>query len=287
MKKMTMKIKYKNKLYGSAFALVGIFGFVFFYMYPFIISINRTFSARTNQYTLLFSSEAFRLALKNTLEFIGIGIPILYVLSLLTALAMNRLYSWKVKGRGIILAFHVLPMLIPSAVVAFFTQVFLERYGVVNGVLSNFNLSTVDWLYSSKAFIVLMMIYLWKNYGYCMIVMMGGLQSISFDSIEAAKIEGAGKFTILRKIILPQIKTYSIFTCMMGIIGIFKVFRESYMMFGNYPDKSIYMLQNFMNNCFYSLNYNRLATASTIMIGIFSLFVLIMLYQDNEWRRKV
>ena len=287
MKRMSMKMKYKSKLYGSAFALISISGFVFFYMYPFIISINKTFSTRTNQYTSLFSSEAFRLALKNTLEFVGIGIPVLYVLSLLTALAMNRLYSWKVKGRGIILALHVLPMLIPSAVVAFFIQVFFERYGVVNGVLEKLDLSTVDWLYSSKAFLVLMMIYLWKNYGYCMIIMMGGIQSIPSETIEAAKLEGAGKLTILRKIILPQIKTYSIFTCMMGIIGIFKVFRESYMMFGNYPDKSIYMLQNFMNNCFYSLNYNRLATASTIMIGIFSVLVLIMLYQDNEWRRKV
>lgn len=281
-----MKLKFRNMIKGSAFSFAVIAGFVFFYLYPFAISINKTITARTNQYSLLFSNEAFKRALGNTLKFIGIGIPMLFLLSLLTALAMNRLYLWNVRGRGIILALHMIPMLIPSAIIAFITGVFFERFGIINGVLYSMDMEPVKWLYSSKAFVVLLGIYLWKNYGYCMIIMMGGLQSIPSETIEAAKIEGAGKFMIFRRIIMPQIRSYSIFTCLMGIIGIFKVFRESYMIYGGYPDNSVYMMQNFMNNCFYSLNYNRLASASTIMIGIFSVIVIVMLSRDKEWRRR-
>lgn len=282
-----MNLRLKNKIRGSSFAFTVIIGFVFFYMYPFIISITKTFTAKSKQYSLLFSNEAFQRALSNTIKFIGIGIPLLFIIALFTALAMNRLYLWKVRGRSVILSLHLVPMLIPSAIIAFVVGVFFERFGIINGLLNSLNMDPVKWLYSSKAFVVLMGIFLWKNYGYCMIIMMGGIQSIPSETIEAAKIEGAGKIAIFRRIIMPQIRSYSIFTCLMGIIGIFKVFRESYMIYGGYPDNSVYMMQNFMNNCFYSLNYNRLASASTLMIGAFSLIVIIMLSRDNEWRRKV
>jgi len=269
------------------FSIFSVFGFVLFYLYPFIISLIKSVLTSTNQYVLLLSSQTFKLAITNTFKFILIGIPILYIVSLLTAVAMNRLFKCKVKGSGLILTFHVLPMLIPSSVVAFFIQVFFGKYGVINGIFNQMNMETVDWLNSPKVFMVLLVIYIWKNYGYCMIILMGGIESIPNESIEAARIEGANGLTILRKIILPQIKSYSIFAGMIGIIGIFRVFRESYMLFGNYPDSSIYMIQNFMNNCFYSLNYNRLAAASTIMVAVFTIIVLAFLYRDNEWRRKV
>ena len=203
---------------------------------------------------------------------------------------MNFRKTFKEKNKNgyylLLLSGIVLPMLIPSSVVAFFIQVFFGRYGVINGMLNQINMKTADWLNSPKVFFILLFIYLWKNYGYCMIILMGGIESIPIETIEAARMEGANGITILRKIILPQIKSYSIFSCMIGIIGIFKVFRESYMLFGNYPNSSIYMIQNFMNNCFYSLNYNRLAAASTIMLIVFTVIVLAFLYKDNEWRRK-
>ena len=282
-----MKLKFKTSIYGIIFSIFSVFGFVLFYLYPFIISLIKSVLTSTNQYVLLLSSQTFKLAITNTFKFILIGIPILYIVSLLTAVAMNRLFKCKVKGSGLILTFHVLPMLIPSSVVAFFIQVFFGKYGVINGIFNHMNMKTVDWLNSPKVFMVLLVIYIWKNYGYCMIILMGGIESIPIESIEAARIEGANGLTILRKIILPQIKSYSIFAGMIGIIGIFRVFRESYMLFGNYPDSSIYMIQNFMNNCFYSLNYNRLAAASTIMVAVFTIIVLAFLYRDNEWRRKI
>lgn len=283
----TQTISKRAMTYGILFGLVQIAGFIFFYLYPFVISVIKAAAMGTERFSQMFDSEAFRLALWNTFKFMLIGLPLLYLFILLMALCMNRMYRRRSRGRGIFLALHLVPMLVPSAVVAFFIQIFFEKYGIINGILVHIHNNGIDWLHTSYVFAVFILIYLWKNYGYCMIIMMGGLSSVAEETIEAAKIEGASGWTILMKIILPQMKSYTVFSLIMGIVGIFKVFRESYMMFGDYPHRSIYMMQNFMNNCFYTLNYGRLAAASVIMIAILAVIVIAMLFRGNEWRRSI
>lgn len=160
---------------------------------------------------------------------------------------------------------HLLPMIMPSAVIAFLVK-------------------TVFALNTSRVFILLLLIYLWKNYGYCMVIVFSGIQRVKKEEFEAARLDGAGEITIFRKVVFPQIKSYLLFAVMMGIIGLFKIFRESYMLFGNYPPKSVYMLQNFMNNCFYTLNYNKLAAASAVVLAFLSLIVAGMLWKNSQWQ---
>jgi multiple sugar transport system permease protein len=281
------KMQRRMMWFGIVFAAIQVIGFLFFYLYPFILSIIKALSTRSNQFVKLFSSSTFKLALGNTFKFILIGLPLLYIFVVLMALGMNYMYKHRMKGRSLFLALHLVPMLIPSAVISFFIRNFFEQNGIVNDLLATMGCGPINWLDSSWAFVLFVLVFLWKNYGYCMIIMMGGFLSVPDETVEAAQIEGAGKFMTLRKIILPQIKSYTIFTLIMGIIGLFKMFRESYTLFGDYPHDSVYMMQNFLNNCFYSINYSRLAAASSIMITIFTVIVIAMLFWDKDWRDNV
>ena len=116
-----------------------------------------------------------------------------------------------------------------------------------------------------------------------MIFFLGGLRSVEKSTIEAARVDGAGKLSILFKIRIPQIISYINFVIMMEVVIMFKYFRESSIIFGVYPHSSIYMIQNYMNNSMNSLNYTKLSCASIILIFFFSIFVLgVLKFSTNK-----
>lgn len=277
-----MDLRTKNRISGMRIAFFSIMGFIIFYIIPFIVSIRKI---RIREISNLMKSDAFYLALNNTGKFLLIGVPLLFLLSLAVAFSMEHLFRYKVPGRGIIMGLHILPMVIPSILIAFIIQMFFEQYGIVNGWLVSLGFTPIKWLTSSKAFVILLLIFLWKNYGYCMVIALGGLQGISKDTIEAARLDGANEWDLITKIDLPQIKSHLIFMLMIEIVGVFKVFRESYMLFGNYPEQSIYMIQNFMNNCLYSLNYNRIAVASIMIIVVMVICIVAVLLVIRHKKR--
>ena len=176
-------------------------------------------------------------------------------------------------------------MLIPSAVITVVLKIFLETYGVLNSFLVEHGKESIDFLYSKYDVIILEGIYLWKNYGYCMIVLYGGINGVPEETIESAKLDGAGNFTILIHMILPQIRSFLLFVGSLGIVGVFKIFREAYLLLGKYPYDSVYMLQNFINNKLYAMDYGSLSAASLILILSFSVliyFIFIRKGKEND-----
>lgn len=271
-----IKLKHKRWIIGILFVLPQLAGFVIFNLFPFVFSIKRAISNGTFQFVQLFSSSSFILALKNTFLFVLIGLPLLWGIVLLLALSMNRMYQKNMKLRGFFMALHLLPMVIPSAVTAFVLKMLFENHGLVNTILGQWGVGPINWLHSDVVFYIFIVLYLWKNYGYCMVIILGGIQRVTKETLEAAAIDGANQIKTLQKIVLPQMKNYTRFMFLMGLIGIFKIFRESYMLYGDYPEHSVYMIQNFMNNCYNSMNYSRLAAASVILIFGLSLLALIL-----------
>jgi multiple sugar transport system permease protein len=275
-----------GKKQGLLFVLLSLVGLMIFYILPFGMSIVSVYDGNLQQYAGtyldLFQSKSFMLAMKNMALFFCISIPILFFLSLSAALAIDLLIKNKIKTASFLFAVNLIPLIVPSIISATVVRIFFEKYGVINGLFVRFGLTPVQWLSSSMAFWILLMLYLWKNYGYCMVVLCGGLQSIDESTLEVARLEGASKLTILFKIMLPQMRSYIYFAITMGMIGIFKVFRESHMLFNDYPHESIYMIQNFINNSFLSLNYNKVVAASVLLIIVFGVFVKLVFFSKGE-----
>ena len=102
------------------------------------------------------------------------------------------------------------------------------------------------------------------------------ISSVPKEQKEAAQIDGAGAARIAVSIVLPQLSSAFLFVSVVGVWGIFKLSRESYMIFGNYPNRAVYNLQNFLNNHFQNANYPVLSAASTVFFAAISIVILIL-----------
>lgn len=122
----------------------------------------------------------------------------------------------------------------------------------------------------------LLALYLWKNCGYCTVILLSALAGIDRAQYELARCDGAGVWTQIWRITFPQILSSLFFSAIIAIVGVFKIFRESYLLMGEYPHESVYMLQNFINNNMETLNYQRLSAASLTFLCI--LMVVIILF---------
>jgi multiple sugar transport system permease protein len=265
---------------GLGYAALPLLGFAAFYVVPFGITIHKTFLGGStgfafvgvNNYIRVLRSAAFRLAAGNTLRFIAVGVPLLMALALVVSLLLNT----RLRGADAFRAAYALPLVLPTASVILVFQIVFEQGGALNYARDALGLDPVNYLHSGRVFWVLLLLYLWKNLGYCVILTLAGLTQIPPVYYEAAKLDGAGSFTRLRKITLPLMGPTFFFVLVISVVGSFKSFREAFALAGDYPDESIYMLQHFMNNNFARLNYSRLSVAAVLTFLVIFAFVLVL-----------
>ncbi len=255
---------------GLLFLLPSLVGVLAFVLIPFLDVIRRSFlSAVTEEWVGLKSyrdvleNPAFRLACWNTLRFSAVCLPALLGLSLFVGVVLQKKSRL---GDGLKTAF-LFPMAIPVASIALVWRVLFDKQGVINGILHSLGLSAIDWMGSSMAFWVLVGSYLWKNLGYDVVLWLAGLSGISTAIYEAARIDGAGEWTIFRRITLPCLMPTLFTVSVLSILNSFKVFREAYLVAGDYPHRSMYLLQHIFNNWFRDLSFDRMA-AGAVMTAI-------------------
>ena len=142
-------------------------------------------------------------------------------------------------------------------------------------------------MYCAFKQIVIVILFLWKNLGYNMILFMAALSSVPRDILEVARLESASESQIFWKIKLRYLSSTILFVTIMSLINSFKVFREVYLLTGDYPYDSLYMLQHFMNNTFQSLDYQKLSAAAIIMSLVIIVLVGIMFFAEDRFGRDV
>ena len=126
---------------------------------------------------------------------------------------------------------------------------------------------------TKSAFWVLVFSYVWKNMGYCMILWLASLAAIPKEMYEAAKIDGSGDMACF-SIYYPSESSIVFFTItVISLINSFKVYREAYLVAGDYPDQSIYMMQHLFNNWFRDLSLDKLAVGAVINTAIFVVLI--------------
>lgn len=276
---------------AALFLAPSVLGFALFFFVPFWVGfgyslrdspIGGSYVGLSN-YAELLANEAFLRALRNTLRFTVIGVPLNMALSLLLALWLNQ----SIYLRGWIRIGFLTPLVIPVASVVLVWRVIFENNGALNGWLESFGFQSTDWMNTGNAFWVVVTVYLWKNIGYNMILFLAGLQTIPAPYYEAAAIDGAGKFKQFRSITLVYLTPSAYFVLVISIVNSFKVFRETYMIAGNYPHESIYMLQHYMNNLFYALDYQKLTAAAFLMTGSMIVMVIVLFGAQRKFIESI
>lgn len=252
------------------FLIPSALGFMIFFIFPFVISLGYAFLDKPvggqfvwlDNFISLFRNPSYQKAAMNTVIFMGVCVP----LSILCALGIAMLLNGVKKHKQLLSLVFLIPLVIPSGSMVFFWKMMFANDGFVNGVLSQIGISPILWLETDWAMFVIILVFIWKNLGYNIVLILAGMSGISKDFYEAAKVDGASKWQTFKRITLPCLAPTFVLTTLMSIINSFKVFKEIYLITGNYPHDSIYMLQHYMNNMFTSLNYAKLTTATTVLV---------------------
>ena len=282
----------RRKRFFYLFVLPGFIGIMMFVLIPFGDVVKRSFTtAVTGQfnglknYQSIFQNQAFLLAVGNTFKFTMAGIPLLVLSGFVAALLLNSL-----KNKGWFKSFYLFPLAMPTATIVLVWKMVFYRNGFLNLLLTRVGIWTgmwgevhKDYLGSGAAFWVLVGSYVWKNMGYTVILWLAGLSGIPVQLLEAAKVDGAGKWHRLWYVILPSLKGSLYTIVVLSFLNSFKIYREAYLTAGAYPDKSIYLLQHLFNNWFVNLELDKMAAAA-VCTGEFLMIAIVLL--QKLWDRN-
>ena len=283
------KNRRRDFLTSLCFLLPSLLGVGVFFILPFGVVVyysmidgvsSRNFVFLEN-FTRLFENAAFKMAALNTLKFSAMAVPLAVILAVLLALMLEA----RIPGKSQFRTFFLSPMMVPVASVVLIWQVLFNYNGTVNEFLMLFGAERIDWLQSEHSMIVVLLLFLWKNLGYNMILFMAGLANIPKDLLEAADVAGASESYKFFAIKLRYLSPTVLFVTILSLISSFKVFREVYLLTGDYPYESLYMLQHFMNNTFRSLDYQKLSAAAVVM-AIVMVVLIALLFAAEDWFGK-
>ncbi|MBE5824147.1 MAG: sugar ABC transporter permease [Butyrivibrio sp.] len=281
----------RKSLISWLFLLPSLLGVTLFFVAPFFVVIYYSVIDNPIQgnfvgfenFINVWNNAAFKQAGINTLKFSLLAVPLAVLLSLFLAAVMES----RIPGKSYFRTFFLSPLMVPTASVVLIWQVLFNYNGIINNVLKFFGSDKIDFLKSDKAQIVIVVLFLWKNLGYNMILFMAALASIPKELMEVAVLENASKFQVFWYVKVRFMSSTILFVAIMSLINSFKVFREIYLMTGDYPYSSLYMMQHFMNNTFASLDYQKLSSAAIIMFIVVSALVYVMYQVENFYGKDL
>lgn len=281
----------KEKFGSGLYLTPSLLGVLLFYILPFIVvifyslvdnPISKNFVFLEN-YQRVVKNAAFKTAVTNTAVFSAVAVPLAVVLSLVLAMVLDTKLPFRSQFR----TFFLSPLMVPVASIVLIWQVLFHYNGAVNDVLVALGGAKIDWMKSQYSQVVVIILFLWKNLGYNMILFMAALASIPKDILEVAKLESATPVQTFFYIKLRYLSSTILFVTIMSLISSFKVFREIYLLTGDHPYDAIYMLQHFMNNAFASLDYQRLSAAAILMSLVMIVIIGTLFLVENHFGKDV
>lgn len=283
--KRNAKRFWKLKISSGLFIAPSFLGVMTFFIVPFGVIIrysmlDNPISAKyvgLENFKSVASNEAFMTAVKNTAMFSAIAVPLAVVLSLILAIVLDL----KIPFRSQFRTFFLSPMMVPVASIVLIWQVLFHNNGAVNDFIMKFGLERIDWMKSKYSIVVIVILFLWKNLGYNMILFMAALASIPKDILEVARLESANAFQTFFYIKTRYLSSTVLFVTIMSLISSFKIFREIYLLTTDYPYPTMYMLQHYMNNKFKKLDYQALS-AGAIMMSLVMILIIGLLFIIEE-----
>jgi multiple sugar transport system permease protein len=278
---------------APALALVGVFFFLpvaaalllsltDFDIYAVASSENTRFVGLHN-YVQLLKTPLFWSSLKNTFYFALVGGPLTIAVSLGAALLVNaKLVRWRSFFRTIYFTPFVTTLV---AVAIVWRYLYHTRYGLLNYALGALGIAPIDWLgdpHWAMPAIILMAV--WKNFGYNMLIFIAGLQSIPDELYDAANVDGAGPVRQFMNVTLPMLGPTLLFVGVITMIGYFQLFAEPYVMTQGGPLRSttsvvLYMYEE-------GFRWWRMGYAAAIAFVLFIVILLATLVQFRLQRER-
>ena len=273
------------------FFMPSLIGVSIFFLVPFLVVIyysmvdnpvSGNFVGLSN-FVALLRNMAFRRAAANTATFSLIAVPLAVIIPLLIAILLMQKIPVKSLFRTVLIS----PLMVPIASIVLIWEVLFHNNGVVNEWILSLGGTAIDWFKSDFSQLTIVILYLWKNVGYNMILFMAALAGIPKDITEAAALDGASGPQTFFRIKVPYLSSTILFVTILSVINSFKVFREVYLLTGDYPYDSLYLLQHFMNNMFKSLDYQKLSSAAILMGIVMVLIIGLLFWIDRKLGKDI
>lgn len=278
-----MKRRKKEMIWGYVYILPSLFFMVCFCLLPILMSVYFSFTdynvmtapnwVGLDNYRKVFEDPYLKDALKNTLIYVVLTVPIQTFLSL----AFAAFFAEKMQNlAGNFLRSAMFIPVIASAVTAgaIWRTIFTTNGGIINSFLEMLGVQGPNWLGDSKtALICICVVAIWKNVGYFLVIYYAGIMGLSPELFEAARIDGATTLQQFFKITLPMLKPINYLVITLGIIWSFQVFDLSYLMTSGGPGRStVTIVMGIYNSAFkeYRMGY---ACAMAILLLIVILVI--------------
>lgn len=237
-----------------------------------------------NYVTLIHDPQVWY-AVRNTLVYTCIVVPVTTVIARLLAVALNG----KMKGKGIYRTIYFIPMVAaPAAVTMVWKWLYNNQYGLINHFLNSIGLDSVNWIDDPKvAMISIAIIGIWSNIGYSMVLLLAGLQEIPRDYYEASNIDGASPVKQFFSITVPLVSPTLFFVLVTSIITAMQMFDVVYMMLDvtspSY-DSTVTLVYLFYNNSF---KYSNKGYGSAIVMLLLAIIMIITVIQQKLQKKWV
>jgi multiple sugar transport system permease protein len=275
-----------------AFLLPNLIGFLVFIVYPvfraLLISLTNWNGFKQmdfvgiSNYVKLFSDSTFLISLQNTMVYTIVTVPLSIMFGILMALLMNT----KIPGIKVFRTIYFLPQITSMVAIGLVWSLILAKQGPVNQLLTLLgNDNPPKWISSSQyALTSVEIVSIWRSMGYNAIILLAGLQGISADLYEAAKLDGANAFQSFVHVTLPMLSP-SIFFCLVTqMISSFKVFDIIIAMTQGGPGRSTNVLAYFVyNKSFVDSRYGYASAAAFVMFAIIMIFTAIQFIGQKKW----
>ena len=270
-----------------AFAVLGVFVFYpiiktlrmgFYESYVYLTDTGKGLGLASFAYVL--KDPAFRLALRNTLIIVAVGVPITIVLALGSALFINSLR----KGRGVFQTIYFLPYVTSTIAIGLvFRWLFHSDYGYINYFLSFLGVAPQKWLTAPNLTIVSVTIFtIWNGLAFKIVLFLAGLQKIDPQYYQTARIDGTPPHRVFFRITMPLLSSTFWMVVIISVIHAFKTYNEVYSLFGGNgagPGNSAITVVYYIYDMFFNRSQVHYASAAAIIF----LVIVLTLTALQKW----
>ena len=278
----------KKSMKGYLYLLPALIIILVFTIYPLVKAVLMSFyedysiisgsfdGIGLGNYRELFADKVFRKALTNTSIYVVFVVPCSILLSLLIAVLLNS----KIRCKGLFQTLYFLPYV--TSVIAIgivWSWIFNSNYGLLNYILSWFGIEAVPWLNSPDYALAALIIFsIWKSMAFDILIFLAGLQTISPDLYNAARVDATPKRRVFTKITIPGISPMIAYAFIMGMINAFKVYNEVFSLFKSSagPANSAITVVYYIYDKFYnSADYGVASAAAVVLFVIILVLTMI------------
>lgn len=287
-------MNYYKKITPYLFILPAFIVLVVFFFIPFFQTIGLSFFdysssiynpsfAGIDNYIKLFKEPIFYKVMFNTFMYLIIAVPFLVIFPLFIAILINQ----KIKGITLYKILIYLPVIVSIVVAAIAFKWLYSTQGVLNYILSIFNINSIGWLTDTKwALFSVAIVTIWKGVGYYMMIYLASLMSVPQDLYEACDIDGANFFKKHLTVTIPHIMPTIALVTTISTISAMKVFAEIYVMTKGGPlNSSKTIVYYIYERAFENLDLGYASALAVILLVIVMLFSLIniLCFEKNKY----